>query len=228
MDRVSAHAVRLAWQHAPLAFEDQWEVGIVGQPAFTQFTADTLVVLTGLQSDSAYTAYVRAICSEGDTSAINTVSFRTASVGGDECSYTAESSTTNGYSTPFSKFYKNSWTQMIYPDSLIGKAGEITSVAYHCAAAGALTQESVKIYMANTDMPFATATTDWIAEENLELVCDLSNFVHPTDSGWITIPLDNAFSYEGGNLAVVVAVRATSYNSASKYSYVASTSGCVL
>ena len=228
VDRVSAHAVRLAWQHAPLAFEDQWEVGIVGQPAFTQFTADTLVVLTGLQSDSAYTAYVRAICSEGDTSAINTVSFRTASVGGDECIYTAESSTTNGYSTPFSNFFKNSWTQMIYPDSLIGKAGDITSVSFYCAAGDILTQESVKIYMANTDMPFATATTDWIAEENLELVCDLSNFVHPTDSGWITIPLDNAFSYEGGNLAVVVAVHATSYKSTIKYSYVASTSGSVL
>ena len=71
-----------------VAFEDQWEVGIVGQPAFTQLTADTFVVISGLQNDSAYTAYVRAICSEGDTSVINTVSFQTASAGGEECIYT--------------------------------------------------------------------------------------------------------------------------------------------
>ena len=228
VDRLSAHAVRLAWQHAPLAFEDQWEVGIVGQPAFTQLTADTFVVISGLQNDSAYTAYVRAICSEGDTSVINTVSFQTASAGGEECIYTAESSTTNGYNTPFNNFYKNSWAQMIYPASLIGASGDITSISFYCAAGGNLTQESVKIYLANTDMTVAAATSDWIAESELSLVCDITDFVHPTSAGWVTIPLSTPFAYTGGNLAVVVAVHATNYSSSIKYSYVASPSGTVL
>ena len=229
VDRVSAHAARIAWQHAPLAFEDQWEVGIVGQPAFTLLTADTFAVFSGLQNDSAYTAYVRAICSEGDTSVINMVSFRTTNVVGSECIYTAESSTTNGHNAPFNNYYNNSWTQMIYPASLIGLPGNITSISFHCATGGTLTQESVKIYMANTDMTVAATTTDWIAEDELMLVAEFTNFVHPTESDvWLTIPLSSEFAYTGGNLAVVVAVQATDNTNAIKYSYVSSPSGTLL
>ena len=233
ISRLEHNRVVLSWNPSRFGSETQWEAGIVGDSASIVYVSDTAetvsAMIIGLEPDSMYTAYVRAICGEGETSVIDTLSFRTNGSFG-ECVLVGEA-TTKGNVAPFNNYYKNAWTQTIYTaEEVGGNAGVIGSLMYNCGAVAttSLTQ-SVNIYLAHTTMALSSATTDWVPQADLVLVYTNAAFTHPTETGWIEIPLDNPFTYNGtDNLAVVVSTHATEYATAQHYAYTAGTSGVTM
>lgn len=215
---VAFNAVTLAWNHARFAEEALWEVGIVGMEQYAETTADSIISLIGLNAETAYTAYVKAICGEGDTSVVATLAFTTAAPPA-EC-LTVEGPTASAdYTLPFSLYYKNGWTQSIYQAGQIGQAGTIRSLWYHFTSvpATALTDDEMTIYLAHTSMTLSASTTDWIPESDLIEVFSELNYTYPTDTGWIEFPLTSPFAYNGiDNLAVVCATKGTNYNGSYK------------
>lgn len=204
--------VRLNWSTTPFAQALRWEVGIVGDENHAVFVDTTTALLIGLAADSSYVAYVRAICSESDSSAIVTVPFTTASQPGN-CGEVGDGSTTSRL-VPFDNYYKNAWVQQIYPASIIGRSGQLLSIAFHCAVPGTkVLNDSIALYLAHTSMNSVSSTSDWIPQGDLvEMLVD-ANFVHPTDSGWITFNFTTPFDYNGmDNLAVVVSSRKSDYS----------------
>ena len=105
---------------------------------------------------------------------------------------------------PTHSYYKYSLTQQIYTAAEIedagGGAGTINSIAFYNG--GSTKTRNFSIYLVNTDKESFSSATDWISVTANDLV--YSGEVEMTAGTWKTIPFDNPFSYDGGNLAVVV------------------------
>jgi hypothetical protein len=130
--------------------------------------------------------------------------------------------TTETYSLPFDNFYKNTWTQTIYPASEIGVAGYITSIAYQVGTApsSADMYSTVTIYMGTTADAVNTSSSSWLAMSDLTPVYTATNMPLPTTTGWQVIQLNQPFAYDGSeNLVVVISKTMASYNSGLKYRY---------
>ncbi|MBR4546988.1 MAG: choice-of-anchor J domain-containing protein, partial [Paludibacteraceae bacterium] len=226
--RLAHNLIVLEWNRSRFGSETQWEAGIVGDPASVVIVNDTAetksAMLIGLVPDSAYTAYVRCICGDGEVSEMALLPFRSDKSNLKSC-VTIGEGTTNGYYMPYNTFYKNTWTQQIYTAEEIGQAGRILSIWYHCAAVAAL-EDQVKFYMAHTTKEVAETTSDWVPQADLVEVYADQHHTHPTDTGWVEIQLTTPFEYNGtDNLAVVVSKHATEYSNAVKYYYSTGTSG---
>lgn len=108
---------------------------------------------------------------------------------------------------PFNNYYWHSWNQEIYPASVIGQSGYITSIAYNCAEEDSLTFDNLRIYMGvTTDSVFET-DYDWLPMDSLTLVYMASNILMGTHTGWTSFTLATPFYYDAsqGNLVVVTA-----------------------
>ena len=105
---------------------------------------------------------------------------------------------------PTQSYYKYSLTQQIYTAAEIeeagGGAGTINSIAFYNG--GSTKTRNFSIYMVNTDKESFSGASDWITASASDLV--FTGNVEVTASVWTTISLDNPFSYDGGNLAVIV------------------------
>ena len=105
---------------------------------------------------------------------------------------------------PTHSYYKYSLTQQIYTATEIeaagGGAGTINSIAFYNG--GSTKTRNFSIYLVNTDKESFSGATDWISVTANDLV--YSGEVEMTAGTWKTIPFGNPFSYDGGNLAVVV------------------------
>ncbi len=105
---------------------------------------------------------------------------------------------------PTHSYYKYSLTQQIYTAAEIedagGGAGTINSIAFYNG--GSTKTRNFSIYMVNTDKESFSGASDWITVSASDLV--FTGNVEVTASAWTTITLDNPFSYDGGNLAVIV------------------------
>ena len=231
--RVTANAARITWSHAPFAFETMWEVGIVGDTASAYIVTDTVATFGGLNANTEYLAYVRAICSENTYSDDATFAFTTKAGMESECLVSVDGDPSlydDDNTTPFNNWYGCSWNQMIYPASLLGQEGSITRLSFYCAVPAVnFTQESVTIYMANTSMSAAPDNTSWVPQSDLQQVYHMDYYAHPTVSGWSEIILDNEFEYTGGNLAVIVAVEnGYNYNGSLHYAFDVADPGATL
>lgn len=121
----------------------------------------------------------------------------------------AEEITIGSYSTtdpnlPSHSYYKYSLTQQIYTATEIedagGGAGTINSIAFYNG--GSTKTRNFSIYLVNTDKESFSNSTDWITVTANDLV--FSGNVEMTANVWTTITFSNPFTYDGGNLAVVV------------------------
>lgn len=114
------------------------------------------------------------------------------------------SGTSTDSNLPTHSYYKYSLTQQIYTAAEIedagGGAGIINSIAFYNG--GSTKTRNFSIYLVNTDKESFSSATDWITVTTNDLV--FSGEVEMTAGAWKTIVFDNAFSYDGGNLAVVV------------------------
>ena len=105
---------------------------------------------------------------------------------------------------PTHSYYKYSLTQQIYTAAEIeeagGGAGTINSIAFYNG--GSTKTRNFSVYLVNTDKESFSNATDWITVSANDLV--FSDNVDMTANVWTTITFSNPFSYDGGNLAVVV------------------------
>ena len=110
----------------------------------------------------------------------------------------------NDANLPSHSNYKYSLTQQIYTATEIeeagGGAGTINSIAFYNG--GTTKTRNFSIYLVNTDKESFSNATDWISVTANDLV--YSGEVEMTAGTWKTITFSNPFSYDGGNLAVVV------------------------
>jgi hypothetical protein len=105
---------------------------------------------------------------------------------------------------PTHSYYKYSLTQQIYTATEIenagGGAGTINSIAFYNG--GSTKTRNFSIYLVNTDKESFSGATDWITVTANDLV--YSGEVEMTAGTWKAILFDTPFSYNGGNLAVIV------------------------
>ncbi len=133
--------------------------------------------------------------------------------------------TSETYSLPFDNFYKNTWTEMIYPVDEINVAGTIDSIAFQVSSAptSTVTFSTITIYMGTTSEAEHATTSSWLPLADLTEVYSATNLEMPTTTGWQTIVLDQPFEYSGlENLVVVISKTMDSYNSSLKYNYTTS------
>ena len=230
--RLEHNRVVLQWNRSRFGSETQWEAGIVGDSASIVTVSDTAetiqTMLIGLNPETPYVAYVRALCGAGATSVIDTLSFTTNGAYGG-C-VTVGEGTTKGNTVPFGNLYKNSWTQTIYTAEEIGGSGNIGSIQVNCAAVvtDILTQNLV-IYLAHTSMAVASTTSDWVPQGDLVQVYANPSFTHPSETGWIEFVFNTPFAYNGtDNLAVIFSTKGDTYKGGYHYAYSTGTSGVTL
>ena len=130
--------------------------------------------------------------------------------------------TTETYSVPFDNFYKNTWTQTIYPASDITVAGMITSIAYQVGSVPSAADmfSTVHIYMGTTTAAEHATISSWLPMTDLTEVYSATNMPLPTTPGWQVIQLSQPFVYDGSeNLVIVISKTMAAYNSGLKYKY---------
>lgn len=106
---------------------------------------------------------------------------------------------------PFVNSYPNSWCEVVYEASEIGKACTIGSVAFNYVAGTQLTANDIRIYLAETTKTEFADKSSWTAEEDLTLVYSGTDVVLG-DEAWETFEFEIPFNYSGeNNLVIVVA-----------------------
>lgn len=227
---IKHNMVVFSWERSQFGTETLWEVGIEGDSTNVMQTADTTAVLFGLNAETNYTLYVKALCDESETSRKATMAFTTAPAPL-PCIETGDG-TASGYYSPFYNFYKNTWTQTIYTPEQVGRSGQIQAIQLHVEAVPTTqyVDDEVTIYLAHTSMEIAATTSDWIPQGDLVQVYAEAPFAHAADTGWFELQLQAPFYYNGtDNLAIVVGRKnSTAYSSALKFYYTARTSGALL
>ena len=122
--------------------------------------------------------------------------------------------TSAGYNAPMNSFYKNSWTQMIYPASEFPEAGYINSLSWYVNAVNAHTYQTLKIYLGTTTASSHSTTSQWLSMDDLTLVYESNNGTMGSAVGWETYEFNTPFYYTPGeNLVVVTARTADNYKS---------------
>ena len=218
------NSVQLAWDRGQFGEETAWEVGVIGREDEARIVSDLSAQVIGLMANHMYTAYVRAVCSENESSELDTLRFTT-----DLSLQEIGNGTSSDYNVPFCSYYQNGWNQMIYPSTSIGMGGAITSIAYHCANLSQLTDTLTRIYMGHTDKTVATSTSDWVPLSDLQEVYRGSITHNAAAGSWLNIPLQTPFDYNGtDNLVIVVSSMRTGYSSSLKYYYTTAANGSVL
>ena len=112
---------------------------------------------------------------------------------------------------PTYTYYNYSFSQQIYTaEELQEMAGNITSLAFRQAQAGAYTRK-LSVYLQNVEKSSFTSTGDWIPVSEADLVFT-GDVVFPNQAGaWIDLQFQTPFEYTGGNLLVCVADNTGSY-----------------
>jgi len=174
------------------------------------------VTLNNLATSSSYDVRVRANCGANDNSAWVNGQFTVPCIDGTMAPADVEigTGTTANYIAPMNSFYKNSWTQMIYPASEFTEAGYINSLSWYVNATNAHNYQTLKIYLGTTTASTHATTSDWVSMDNLTLVYESNNGTMGSTVGWETYEFDTPFYYTPGqNLVVVTARTADNYKS---------------
>ena len=120
-------------------------------------------------------------------------------------------STTNV--APANAFYKNSWTQMIYPASEFTSPGYINSLSWYVNGVTVHNYDYFKIYIGTKSSTSHSSTSDWLSMDDLTLVYESYNGSLGTAVGWETYTLSTPYYYNGqDNLVIVTARTAGAYN----------------
>ena len=139
--------------------------------------------------------------------------------------------TNESYNLPINNFYKNSWSEMIYPASDITETGYITSIGFDVSAVptSGFLCSTLTIYMGVTSNEAHHSNTDWLPMEALTEVYSVTDWPLPTTTGWLTFDLDNPFLFEGNdNLVIVISKTMPNYTSALKFRYTEGAANCCL
>ncbi|MFA7543206.1 MAG: choice-of-anchor D domain-containing protein, partial [Candidatus Cloacimonadaceae bacterium] len=127
---------------------------------------------------------------------------------------------------PIYTLYSYNYTQQIYTQQQINRAGEISALRFFYTTGVISASKDWKIYMGHSTRTAFSNTTDWEPVANLTLVYDgdVSPFL-PPENNWMNIPLDTAFNYNNtSNLIIAVYEDTPNYSSTISWrSFTAST-----
>ena len=214
---VTTTSANVSW--TPGGLETAWNLQYKASSAddWTSVNAtSTTVALTSLASSTPYEVRVRPACADANMPWL-TASFTTEcanSVAADPMDFTIGTGTSGSNVAPMNAFYKNSWTQMIYPASAFSSAGYINTLSWEVSTANAHNFSTLKIYLGTTDKTTHSSTTDWVPLNDLTLVYSATNGTLGGSTGWETYNLTTPYYYNGDdNLVVVVSRSASSYKS---------------
>jgi len=119
---------------------------------------------------------------------------------------------------PINAYYGYSYSQTYYYAAEIGTPGTITSIAYQWNGVGTNPSSNLwKVYMGHSTNTAFASNTAW--ETGLTQVFD-GTVNCPASSGWVNIPLDTGFSYNGmDNLVVAVYEYQPGFDGSGSYFY---------
>ena len=184
---------------------------------------EATVTLNNLATETDYVVRVKANCGDYSSAwaiAPFTVPCLNLTTSAQEITIGTGTSTTNV--APANAYYKNSWTQMVYPASEFSTPGYINSLSWYVNASLTHSYDYFKIYIGTKESAINESTTDWLSMDDLTLVYESYNGTLGSEAGWETYTLPTPYYYNGeGNLVIVTARTADAYNSV-QYRYTSS------
>ncbi len=123
-------------------------------------------------------------------------------------------------SLPVDSYMGYTYSQSIYPASVMKGSKVITSIYYYWNGNNTW-NDQIKIYMANTAKSVYSSSSDWVAASALTQVYSGTLSVSAVP-GWVAVKLDSPFMYDGTkNLLIGVDENTSGYHSSSGdfYSY---------
>ena len=207
-----------------------------GTPDWTQSSTeyDTVIDLTGLNSNASYDLHVRTSCTDTFSNA-RVLSFRTPiDCNGDTNivftigTGTSTSSTYLMYSTT-SYARGGSWNLFLADEleAIDGLyAGDINSIAFDYSTTSSYPAK-MRIFMGHTTKErFASASdTAGLGRGDLQLVY---NGRHTFSTGWNEIMLDTTFHYDGSQNLVVLVLRDSAVQGSMSFRYTTTTTGRII
>ena len=128
---------------------------------------------------------------------------------------------------PMNMYHKNSFNQMIYYKSEIGRAGYIGAIAFNKATTETHTVQSLTIWIATTTDSILTDSS-WVSQSAMKKVFHATNYTIPNTSGEYLITLDSSYYYDGTeNLAIIVSRKDNSYNKSLTFNYNNTPNSCL-
>ena len=122
--------------------------------------------------------------------------------------------TETGERLPIEPYYGYSYSQVIYLQSEIAAAGDITELSWHFAGSSLSNSNDWTIYIGHTTKSEFSSTSDWIDVSTLTQVWS-GTFTDPGTSGWITFDITD-FTYNNtDNLVIAVDENASGYDGSS-------------
>ncbi|MCF7793961.1 MAG: lamin tail domain-containing protein [Candidatus Cloacimonetes bacterium] len=118
---------------------------------------------------------------------------------------------------PIEPFYGYSYSNVIYLSSEINTSGDITALQYqYQSTAGFGDPDDIVIYMGHTTQTSFVDGDDWIDVTTMTEVFNGALTFPPAAGGWMTIPLDTSFTYNGTeNLVIAWDENTAGYHSSS-------------
>ena len=185
-----------------------------GEVFATGVTAKTYTV-EGLEPDTEYCFTATSVNVLGETAQSEAACATTLKAG--VAIVQIGTGLTNTYQSPICDYYSSySISQQIYTAEEIGYgAGKVTSVSFYQKEGDNHTR-SIQVYLKNVNKDgFGDEIAEWETLES-DLCVYQGDFTFGT-TGWVTIPVQNDFVYEGGNLMVCVIDNTGSYPTGPNY-----------
>ncbi len=123
---------------------------------------------------------------------------------------------------PIEPYYGYTYSEVLYYQSEIAVAGDITELSWHFAGTSLSVSNDWTIYMGHTTKTSFASTTDWITSAGMTEVWS-GTFTDPGAAGWITFDITD-FTYDNtDNLVIAVDENASGYNGSGDDFYCSST-----
>ena len=212
---VNEHTAVLTWtapegQNAwtveyKIANSDVWESVNVTEATLT---------LNDLTTDIAYDVRIRSNCGDAASDWATAQFFVPCiNITMGDVELTIGEGTSSSNVTPMNAYYKNSWTQMVYPASNFETPGYINAVSWYVNSSTAHSFNTLKIYVGTKASAINESNSDWLPMEDLTLVYEAENGTLGTASGWETYTFNTPYYYNAeDNLVIVTARTADNWN----------------
>ena len=199
-------AAQLSWKYwedapsAPAGYEVRYKAEGAAGDGTTITVTDPTTLLTGLDVNTNYIAYVRANCGNGDYGTWDSITFTTGNlpcISGFGTKQVGFGTSTNSY-IPEYCLYEYSYSQQIFTAAEIGQGGPIQGLAIMPSTV-ANANRSLEFYLGHV----TSATADaFVVPADLTLVYSgTSNFVADE---WNTFMFNTPFNYNGTDNLILV------------------------
>ena len=210
---VSSSAAIVSWNKPRDAIATELQYRLAGSETWTSVEnlTGSSHIITALQPSSTYEYRMKSFCDDEETSGYTTVKEFTT-----ECSEgngeLLVGDTTNlynsSYTLPLYTDYPYSLSQQLFLQSEVGDGGVIDTIRFR-QDGGNDENRSVKIYIGHTSRNVYSSSNDFLLPSQHTLVFDGSINLAPQADGWLTIPLQTSFAYNGVDNLVLTVVDTT-------------------